>query len=128
MSHRLPYHEGNCKNIHGHTYKIRVELEGEPDENGMVVDYYYIEQVVAPLIRRLDHSFVCDAGDRLMIDFLQKAGFKYNIIENYTTAENLAIYAVQEIAPGFRNLKNLSRLKIRIYETDDVYAEIGMDL
>jgi len=46
MSHRLPYHEGNCKNIHGHSYKMELSLEGEPNENGMLIDFYHIERIV----------------------------------------------------------------------------------
>ena len=30
MGHRLPEHFGLCKNIHGHSYKMVVEFEGEP--------------------------------------------------------------------------------------------------
>ena len=29
MGHRLPEHFGNCKNIHGHSYKMIAEFEGE---------------------------------------------------------------------------------------------------
>ena len=29
MGHRLPEHFGLCKNIHGHSYKMIVEFEGE---------------------------------------------------------------------------------------------------
>ncbi len=42
MSHRLPFHHGHCKNIHGHTYKLRVEIEGIMDKNGLVMDYYVL--------------------------------------------------------------------------------------
>jgi len=31
MGHRLPEHFGQCKNIHGHSYKMLVEFEGEID-------------------------------------------------------------------------------------------------
>ena len=32
MGHRLPEHFGKCKNIHGHSYKMMVELEGDLDD------------------------------------------------------------------------------------------------
>ena len=40
MGHRLQLHKGLCKNLHGHSYKMEVELTGDVLENGMVLDYY----------------------------------------------------------------------------------------
>ena len=50
MGHRLPEHFGLCKNIHGHSYKMIVEFEGELDEQGMVIDFYDVEKIIAPII------------------------------------------------------------------------------
>ena len=38
MGHRLPEHFGNCKNIHGHSYKMIAEFEGRLNENDMIID------------------------------------------------------------------------------------------
>ncbi|MDA3844331.1 MAG: 6-carboxytetrahydropterin synthase, partial [Candidatus Kapabacteria bacterium] len=57
MSHRLPNHDGLCRNIHGHSYKMRVELEGEPNKQSMVIDYYDMKLVISPLLEKLDHCF-----------------------------------------------------------------------
>ena len=42
-SHRLTNHEGLCKNIHGHTYKLEVEIDGSllsgGSSDGMVIDF-----------------------------------------------------------------------------------------
>ncbi|MGA1250362.1 MAG: 6-pyruvoyl trahydropterin synthase family protein, partial [Candidatus Kapaibacteriota bacterium] len=41
MGHRLPFHDGGCQNIHGHSYTMRVEVIGEIDPaTGMVIDYF----------------------------------------------------------------------------------------
>jgi len=40
MAHRLPFHDGGCRNVHGHSYSMTIELVGEPDRNGMVLDYF----------------------------------------------------------------------------------------
>ena len=29
MAHMLDGHDGKCKNLHGHTYKLQVEVAGE---------------------------------------------------------------------------------------------------
>lgn len=123
MSHRLPFHDGPCKNIHGHSYKMFVILEGEPDKNSMVIDYYDIDRFVKPLLDKLDHSFVCDENDSLMINFLKDNGFKYLVIPYFTTSENLVTYMLEIAAPHFKAFSNIESLSIRLYETEDAYAE-----
>ena len=124
MSHRLTFHQGPCKNIHGHTYKMRVELEGNLDEHGMLLDYYDVESLVQPLLSKLDHGFICDAQDFLMIDFLKTNDFKYTVMLKYTTAENLAKYFMEELLPKVKEYMNVTCFKIRVHETDDVFAEV----
>ncbi|MFZ1454476.1 MAG: 6-carboxytetrahydropterin synthase [Saprospiraceae bacterium] len=33
MAHASYRHDGQCKNIHGHTYHLEVTVEGFPDRN-----------------------------------------------------------------------------------------------
>lgn len=123
MSHRLPYHQAACKNIHGHSYKMRVELEGDLDEFGMVLDYYQIKQIVMPLINKLDHCFLCDPNDNLMIKFLKENDFRYVVIDDFTTAENIVHYILGELKKEFSKYNNLDTLKIRLQESAEVFAE-----
>ncbi len=56
-SHFLPNYEGNCERVHGHTYRLIVEVEGELKENGMVMDFNELKDIVnAVVMKRLDHS------------------------------------------------------------------------
>lgn len=128
MSHRLPFHEGLCRNIHGHTYKINVELEGYVQGNGMVLDYYDITKIVKPLMEKLDHCFLCDKDDEIMLNFLKQTDFKYIIFPGHTTAENIAYYIMNKLAEDFTKFDNLTKIKIRLRETDDVYADVEMEI
>lgn len=128
MSHRLPFHNGVCKNIHGHSYQMRVEIEGEIDSNGMIMDYYEMDTILAPLISKLDHSFCVDDDDTIMLNFLKKNNFKYYVIPTTTTAENLAQHILDNVKPEFQKFKNLNKIKIRVNETDDVFAELETNL
>jgi 6-pyruvoyltetrahydropterin/6-carboxytetrahydropterin synthase len=52
----LPY-ESKCTNLHGHNWVIEVTCKRETlDENGMVVDFAKIKDVVM----QLDHAFIND--------------------------------------------------------------------
>jgi len=57
-AHWLPYVPAGhkCGRLHGHTYKISLQLEGETDPKlGWVMDFAEIKTVFQPLLTRLDH-------------------------------------------------------------------------
>lgn len=64
-AHQLPGHNGKCKNLHGHTYRVKCTLEGpviqtpgEPDE-GMVIDFSQVKSIYKERIHEvLDHSLI----------------------------------------------------------------------
>ena len=122
MGHRLPFHKGKCKNLHGHTYKLILEIEGEPDESGMVIDYYDVFKVVNPVIENLDHAFMAWREDKELIDALRKLDSKVVIVDFHSTAENICKYLLKlikdEKLPG-----KINALTARVYETPDSYAE-----
>lgn len=128
MSHRLPYHLGGCKNIHGHSYKMRLELSGYVNDNGMLIDFYDINDIVMPFLDKLDHSFLCDSTDELMINFLKDNEFKHYIIPKFSTVEHITEYVANYLAEGFRRLGNIQNIKVRIWETEDAYAENHLSL
>lgn len=127
MGHRLPEHFGLCKNIHGHSYKMIVEFEGELDQNQMVIDYYDVEKIINPIIQRLDHSFMVNENDKVVLDFLEKMNSKKVIVDFNSTAENICTYLLNEIKKTALP-KNISSVKVRVYETQFDYAEETMRL
>lgn len=128
MSHRLPFHDGLCKNIHGHTYKLRIDLLGYANENGILLDFYDLEKIMRPIIDKLDHSFLIDKQDTEVINFIKNNGFKHEIIPYYSTSENIINYIAEKAIPKFKELANVLALTVRLHETPDAYAEITIDL
>lgn len=127
MGHRLPEHFGLCTNIHGHSYKMIVEFEGDLNEQGMVIDYYDIEKIINPIIEKLDHSFMVNENDKVAVEFLEKLKSKKVVVDFESTAENISIYMLNEISHS--NLpSNVKKIKVRIYETEGDYAEEGKEL
>jgi len=122
MGHRLPEHFGLCKNIHGHSYKMIVEFEGELDKNQMVIDYYDIEKIINPVIEKLDHTFMVNIDDKIVIDFLEKMNSKKVVVGFNSTAENICNYLLSEIKKCSLP-SNISFVKVRVYETQFDYAE-----
>lgn len=128
MAHRLPYHKAGCQNLHGHSYRLDVAIEGSPLPNGMVMDYGELKALVQPLVDKLDHAFMCSADDTMMIDFLKGKDLKVVHVDFYSTAENIALYLAREIASHLRSFSNLRRLNLRVAETLHTYAEVSTNL
>ena len=122
MGHRLPEHFGLCKNIHGHSYKMIVEFEGDLDKNQMVIDYYDVEKIVNPVIEKLDHAFMVNADDKNVLEFLEKMKSKKVVVNFNSTAENICSYLLSEIKKCSLS-SNISSVKVRVYETQFDYAE-----
>ncbi|HOJ37337.1 MAG TPA: 6-carboxytetrahydropterin synthase [Ignavibacteriales bacterium] len=122
MGHRLSFHKDKCANIHGHSYVLEVEMEGDILQDGMVLDYYLFNVIIKPLINELDHSCALHKDDTEFIEFFKKMNMKLFIMDNYPTAENLAIYILNYIKN--KDLpKNIKKIKVKVKETENTYAE-----
>jgi len=128
MGHRLPFHEGLCKNIHGHSYEAHVILSGEPDANGMVMDYYDMKLLIQDKLDELDHSFLCNSSDTIVREFLERNNMKMVLVEFPTTAENiarmLATHVVSNLPAGHR----VDAVRLRVFETEKTFAEVEISL
>jgi len=127
MGHRLPFHESGCANIHGHSYRLRVEIEGVCDANGMLMDYGDMKRLIMPVLDELDHAFLCDESDALMTDFLSGSGLKHKIVPFTSTAENLVVYLLDELWEVFDPWPQVHALNLRLRETEISYAEAGRE-
>jgi 6-pyruvoyltetrahydropterin/6-carboxytetrahydropterin synthase len=125
MGHRLPFHTSGCANIHGHSYKLWVEIEGVCDDSGMLMDYGDMKNVVMPVIEEFDHCFLCDAYDELLLPFLESAGLKFKVVPFSTTAEHLVQHLLDRLWDVFAPFGRISGLRLRLQETDISYAEAG---
>jgi 6-pyruvoyltetrahydropterin/6-carboxytetrahydropterin synthase len=97
-AHRLPnLPEGHkCRNLHGHSYRVRVFVRGRVDPSlGWVVPFEDIGAACKPLIEQLDHSFL-------------------NEVEglSQSTSEHLAYWFWKRVKPALPGLA-----RIEIWET-----------
>jgi 6-pyruvoyltetrahydropterin/6-carboxytetrahydropterin synthase len=127
MGHRLPEHFGQCKNIHGHSYKMMVEFDGELNNNEMVIDYYDVEKIVNPIIEKLDHTFMVNKNDKVVLKFLEKINSKKVVVDFQSTVENICLYLLNEIKKT-KLPENVNEIKVRVYETSQDYAEETLKL
>ena len=56
-AHSLPWHQGKCARLHGHSYRLVVTVEGPLDERGVVLDFADLSTLVAThVLERFDHQ------------------------------------------------------------------------
>jgi len=125
MGHRLPKHDGACKNLHGHSYRMVVEVEGEVDsETGMVIDFADISAKVKPFLAELDHAFLCQEDDHEVRALLEAMELKRIFIPFPSTVENICRMFIERLRPAFERESQVVAFTVRIWETASSVAEI----
>lgn len=60
-AHFLPNYYGKCERMHGHTYRLRVTVDGKVGENGLVIDFVILKKIVKEkVLDKLDHQLIND--------------------------------------------------------------------
>jgi len=60
-AHQLRGYRGKCENLHGHNWKVEVEIASERlDDLGLVIDFKELKQKVGKILEELDHQFLND--------------------------------------------------------------------
>jgi 6-pyruvoyltetrahydropterin/6-carboxytetrahydropterin synthase len=120
MGHRLLCHLGKCKNLHGHSYRMQVEISSEILTNGMVVDYYDLKKTVEPFVEELDHSFMINKNDEILLNKIEELKTKHKVVDFETTAENICFYFIDKIKLNLPT--HIQMLRVTIFETSTSYA------
>jgi 6-pyruvoyltetrahydropterin/6-carboxytetrahydropterin synthase len=125
MGHRLPFHKGLCRNIHGHSYKMSVEITGLVNKNGMIIDFFDLNKIIKPIIDKYDHAFLCWEGDTKIRDFLKRNKLKNVIVKYHSTVENICSDFLEKIGVKLLKAKGhrFEELTVKIYESPNSYAE-----
>jgi 6-pyruvoyltetrahydropterin/6-carboxytetrahydropterin synthase len=129
MAHALYGHDGLCKNIHGHTYKLAVTLTGSilgkpgDPKDGMVIDFSDFKNLVhREVISVYDHALVLNGhSPHAKIQHLDLNFEKVVYFSGQPTCENLVLDIVSKIRPQLPADVQLHNL--RLDETPTSYAE-----
>ena len=127
--HRLYQHEGRCAFFHGHNYRVDIEVVGaqggtEVDAVGRIVDFSQIKQrMLGWLDANWDHAFLVfeeDANALAAIRMVEPT--KYFVMPWNPTAENMARYLLEVVAPGVLGDLGVVARKVCVWETDESCA------
>lgn len=104
-AHFLRDYKGKCENMHGHTYKLQVSVEGDRDESGLVIDFVELKRVVnEKIIDKLDHTNLND------------------VLDVNPSAENIVEWIWNELWPDF-STERYHLYAVKLWETPTSFAE-----
>jgi len=103
-AHHLPHYSGKCREVHGHSYTLEIEISGEVGAwTGMICDFSELKKKVeGAIIFHLDHKDL-------------------NILMENPTAEKtveLIVSRKNQYVPDGAELE-----RVRLYETRTSFAE-----
>lgn len=131
VGHRIAGHEGACRNVHGHRYRILVTASGivsqksGESEFGMVADFGFLKEIMMTEIHsNIDHGFMICKNDEPLLSFLQTQGQRLLVLDGPPTAENLAIWCYNKMAEACHNKGRTVQIRsVTVWETPNCYAE-----
>lgn len=99
--HRVVGHEGKCRFLHGHNYRIHFSIAAEElDQLGRVIDFSVIKsQLCEWLEENFDHKFLIWEQDEMLEQLRAITAESLVVVPFNPTAENIARYLVEEIGP-----------------------------
>ena len=127
--HRLHGHEGRCAFFHGHNYRVDIEVVAdgggsEVDAVGRVIDFSLIKsRMLGWLDGHWDHAFLVfedDANALAAVRLVEPT--KYFVMPWNPTAENMARYLLEVVAPRVLGDLGVVARRVAVWETDESCA------
>ena len=109
-AHNLRGYRGKCEALHGHNWKVQVNLQAEKlDKIGMVTDFKVIKEKLKEILALLDHKYLNQ------LSYFKKIN---------PTSENIAKLIYGKMKERLRN-SSVAVHSVKIWETDNSYATYG---
>jgi len=129
MAHALKGYDGPCRNIHGHSYELKVTLIGKPINNssdpklGMVMDFGDLKKIVKKqVVDVFDHAMVLNKTmDPEAVKILRKHFEKIYVLDYQPTSELMVADFADRIASELPD--NIKIYSVSLRETGTAYAE-----
>lgn len=107
-AHNLTKYNGKCENLHGHTYKLEVTVEGVVNDEGILIDFAELKSIVEnEVVKKLDHMYLNDV-----------LGFN-------TTCENIIVWMWERLETRLKT-ERYHLYKIKLWETPTNFAEVDI--
>ena len=130
-AHFLAGYAGKCANIHGHRWRVEIEVQAEAlvaagQLDGMVVDFGDLKRDLKTAVDHLDHALIIEQGTmrEQTLQCIKEDGFAVIEFPFRPTAENFAAHFYRTMAGLGYDVKRAT-----VYETPTnsaAYEESGV--
>ncbi len=129
-AHFLTKYYGKCEHLHGHTYKLRVTVEGDIQSNGLVIDFVVLKRLVKKhILDTLDHRLLNDfienpSAERVIVWIWRRLADLPNMLKEELDDPNIA----EELKKYIKDNENLDMMhstetirlaELQLWETAD---------
>ena len=135
-AHFLIFPDGSAERLHGHNYRVYVEVEARLSRFGLVIDFIHIKPVIRELVDALDERWILPGehpelhvedlpDDHVRVRYRERTYMAPRVDVmvlpvNNTSAENLAAFLGRELLARLRaKFEDLevARLRLSVEET-----------
>lgn len=131
-AHMLSGYNGMCQNLHGHSYKLQITVEGAPKnnpklpDNEMVMDFSDLKKLVNDkVISKLDHALIFSSkefrhpAEEDLYKWAQIYTMRHIVLNGRSTAETITAWIrsrlINQLGEG---------VHVRLWETEKSFAEV----
>jgi 6-pyruvoyltetrahydropterin/6-carboxytetrahydropterin synthase len=128
--HRIAHHENKCAFLHGHNYVALIHaVAPQLDDLGRVIDFSVLKERIGTWIdTHWDHGFLLAEDDYEARDAVKLVvGQKLFLMPSNPTAENMARYLLEEIAPQVLVGTTVKIVKVELWETENCFAVAALE-
>ena len=118
-----------CGRLHGHTYAVHMKIYGKLDENGILIDFTIVKQLLNKIVDELDHKILIP-GRNPNVSIDEKNVNLTSLDKHYmfpisdcvilpietTSAENLSNYILEKIHKQLIEYNNIYEIEIGVDE------------
>ena len=102
-AHLLNHYEGACKNLHGHNWRVRVQIMTDHlDKIGMAIDFKIVKEHLNALVEQFDHKYLNELS-------------YFN--DQNPTSENITRVIFEQLQKTLEN-DNIKINEVEIWESD----------
>lgn len=103
-AHFLRGYKGKCEKLHGHNWKVEVEVFSVSlDKSGMVIDFAELKSIVSDIFQQYDHRLLNE------MEVFKKVN---------PSSENIARFLLGDIAEKLKSLKHLTKIRVSVWEQE----------
>lgn len=131
-AHMLSTYDGPCHNLHGHSYKLQVTLEGEPknshaeSDSQMIMDFTDLKSMVNEyIVSVLDHAVIFSgasyrgSAEEELLQWAQRYKMSHIVLESRCTAECIALWIKKRLQHEIGG-----NITVKLWETANSFVEV----